>query len=382
MRRLLGISFMLALLLGVYTAPAHAQFQSVSPIQGNITAATTNASCVPTIGNGAVDQQLNSVNGSVGVSVTGTWVATLNIQVSVDHGKTWTAQGSTFAANQQTVFSSAGYSDVCVFASAYTSGTAVVQFSTSIAAPSSSNGSGATSTQVQGCGPADAAAVCNPVLVGGVDNAGNVQELPVADQGTAVPAQTVLVGGKDGSGNIQPIAVAAANSLGAIVLGLLTAAADGAGQVISPLNTAGTGGAGLLTAQDIFNGTSWDRSIYCPNTLFQPGIAATTTQIIPLASGAKIRICSVIIERNDVTGVATTLKLVEGTGANCATGQVSFTGNLFTSGTTAVTTDSPPVVMNFGATGPLTTLTAGDAVCVQTTGAASSFDVTVAFERH
>lgn len=108
-------------------------------------------------------------------------------------------------------------------------------------------------------------------------------------------------------------------------------------------------------------------------TLFQANIVATTQQIAPGVASQKVRICSIVIERNDTTGVATTLKLVEGTGSNCATGQTSLTGNLFTSGATAVTTDSPPVNI----LGSFVANTTADAVCVQTTGAASSFDVTV-----
>src|SRR4029077_14945852 len=154
------------------------------PINGTITAATRNASCAPILqGLGAIDQQINSSTGTVGISVTGTWVATLNIQLSIDHGKTWTALGGTFSANQQSIVSTSGYSDVCVFASAFTSGTVNVQFATSIVTSSAVGTAGGCGTSVQGCGPADAAAACNPVLVGGVDAAGNVQELPVADAG-------------------------------------------------------------------------------------------------------------------------------------------------------------------------------------------------------
>jgi hypothetical protein len=49
--------------------------------------------------------------------------------------------------------------------------------------------------QVQGAAAADAAAVGNPVLVAGVDAAGNVQEFPVADAQSTTPAQVLQVGG-------------------------------------------------------------------------------------------------------------------------------------------------------------------------------------------
>lgn len=51
---------------------------------------------------------------------------------------------------------------------------------------------------------------------------------------------------------------------------------------------------------------------------------ATTTQIVALASGAKIRICAYAIQ-GSTTATATTLKLVYGTGTNCATGTTALT---------------------------------------------------------
>jgi hypothetical protein len=49
--------------------------------------------------------------------------------------------------------------------------------------------------QVQGAAAADSAQVGNPVLIAGVDAAGNVQELGVADANTTTPAQVLEVGG-------------------------------------------------------------------------------------------------------------------------------------------------------------------------------------------
>jgi hypothetical protein len=242
-------------------------------------------------------------------------------------------------------------------------------------------GSGGTSTQVQGCGPADAAAACNPVVVAGVDGSGNVQELPIADQATVQPAQVLVVGGADLSNNVRRIGV---DNNGTLATSAASAGADGqsnglAGRLYDPLFNQYDF---LGVFPMLFNGATWDRAFYCNLTKFVTGVTATTTQIVAAVAGTKIRICSVIIERNDVTGVATTVKLVEGTGANCAAGQTSLTANLFTSGATAVTTDSPPVVINNGPGGAFITNVAADAVCVQTTGAASSFDVTVTFEQH
>jgi hypothetical protein len=125
--------FLASLILGLGIS-AHAQ--------GQITAATTTAGCSQSSPSaGAVDLAFIAGTGSMGVSVTGTWTATLQLQVSTDHGKTWTAAATPFTTNQQSIISVAGYSDVCVFASAYTSGTAIVTFSPSTS-PSLASSSG------------------------------------------------------------------------------------------------------------------------------------------------------------------------------------------------------------------------------------------------
>jgi hypothetical protein len=233
----------------------------------------------------------------------------------------------------------------------------------------------ASACQVQGAAAADSAAAGNPVLVAGVDAAGNVQELPVSDQSTTtvgLPGVMIGVNRPD----INTFVRLAAGAGGSLSQGTFVASPDGTTSVqIASDDQAVIRLPGFASFG--FNGATWDRQFYCPITKFVTGVTATTSQIVAGVAGQKIRVCSVVIERNDTTGVATTLKLVEGTGTNCGTGQTALTANLFSSGATAVTTDSPPAVINNSASGPFITNTAADALCVQTTGAASSFDVTI-----
>lgn len=51
---------------------------------------------------------------------------------------------------------------------------------------------------------------------------------------------------------------------------------------------------------------------------------ATTTQVVALVSGQKVRVCAYAIQ-GSTTSTATTLKLVYGTGTACGTGTTSLT---------------------------------------------------------
>lgn len=51
---------------------------------------------------------------------------------------------------------------------------------------------------------------------------------------------------------------------------------------------------------------------------------ATTTQIVALAAGQKVRVCGYALQ-GSTTATATTVKLVYGTGTACATGAVALT---------------------------------------------------------
>jgi len=210
---------------------------------------------------------------------------------------------------------------------------------------------------------------------------GQLSNMPVTPFGMGGPPTTVGMG-VTAAGAIVPITVGTTGTTASSVTTSGAPPGDAVGTIET--FTPNSGGTNIIAVVGgyFFNGATWDRQFYCNKNASAINVVATTLQIISGVAGQKIRLCSIIIERNDVTGVATTLKLVEGTGANCGTGQTTITGNLFTSGATAVTTDSPPVVITMTNTGALSTNFVADAACVQTTGAASSFDVTVVFEQH
>lgn len=182
--------------------------------------ATASASLTSTTCPGTGCVQLNvSSYASAGIQVTGTWVATLTFEVSID-GATYqavnatptnsTSAATTTAANGLWAASVAGQKYLRVRASAYTSGTAVVTLQTALAGGGSGGGGGGGSAPSGTIGAA-VPATASPVAV--KDNAGNL----------AYP----LV---DASGNLL-VAVTGAGSGG-------TSSVDGAGYTAG--TTAGT----------------------------------------------------------------------------------------------------------------------------------------------
>jgi hypothetical protein len=162
---------------------------------------------------------------------------------------------------------------------------------------------------------------------------------------------------------------------GSILTLITQTAGDGIGNTFAGAMSA-VGGAGLNLEvwPFIFNGTSWDRPIVCPNKAKLNTLGAATTQIVALSGATKIRICTATISNNNAT--ATTLKFVEGTGANCGTGTADVSA-LMNIGATS----TAPVFLNYGSTAPLTITTGGDALCL-TSSAASSLEITITYEQH
>jgi hypothetical protein len=203
-----------------------------------------------------------------------------------------------------------------------------------------------------------------------------------ANLGTTKP---ITVGGSDGTNG----RVLLTGNAGTLRLGNSFTGADGLtnssieGLIVTGLSEGSAGSISALTVLPfLFNGVSWDRPFYCNKTAFVSGVSAATSQIVAAAAAQKVRICTVVIERTDTVAVATTVRLVEGTGVNCAVAQTNLTGILLATGATATTTTEPATIINNGATGAFISNVAADAVCVQTTGAASTYDVTITFEQH
>jgi len=112
-----------------------------------------------------------------------------------------------------------------------------------------------------------------------------------------------------------------------------------------------------LTGLLEFNGSTWDRYFYCPNTATF-SVVSTVTQIVPISGTTKIRVCSATFFPS--TSTAGSIDLVYGTGASCGTGTTTLTG--------AVTLPAAAVVsipLSIPSTGPLIT-PAGQALCVRT----------------
>jgi hypothetical protein len=231
-------------------------------------------------------------------------------------------------------------------------------------------GAGGAATQVQGCGAADAAAACNPVIVAGVDAAGNVQELPVSDGGVAAPTTFVIIGGVNVPGNAQGLHI---STNGAIVTAETNAGLDNTsnaneGKLPDPSGLF----ARLAVDPYAFNGTTWDRTITCPNTSTF-SVVSTTTQVIAASGSTKIRICSFDI--NPATVTAGTTDIVYGTGANCGTGTTTLTG-AYTLPAAAVVDITPSTL---SASSPLTT-PASQAVCVR--AVTSTVNGFIVWEQH
>jgi hypothetical protein len=121
-----------------------------------------------------------------------------------------------------------------------------------------------TST-IQGQVADEAAFSGNPVTIAGVDNAGNVELLPVSAQGDTMNGvnNVLIVGGVDGSGLASRITASSPGNAGdgiTIMTKTSNALADGATN--SPAMQTQVGG--TLVSQNVlpmvFNGTTWDRN--------------------------------------------------------------------------------------------------------------------------
>ena len=99
---------------------------------------------------------------------------------------------------------------------------------------------------------------------------------------------------------------------------------------------------------------------------------ATTTQIVALAAGAKVRICAYAIQ-GSTTSTATTLKLVYGTGTACATGTTALTP----AWNMPATSTSLPFQEGTGV-GELMQTPAGNALCA-TSSAAGTVNIRVTY---
>jgi hypothetical protein len=194
--------------------------------------------------------------------------------------------------------------------------------------------------QVQGTAAADAAASGNPVLIGGVDNSGNIQELPVVDTGTAVTAQVLLVGGTDGangrqlltdaSGRVTVIGSKTNNNAapGATNIGALVAIANAAGQVWTEgdqvtLSTDLNGSARMMAGVIPESTAAWT-SATGSNTTLQVNCAGYSSIIVTLNQGTTITGGAVTFEVSDTTAFTNAYAVVA-TQINTASASNAYT---------------------------------------------------------
>lgn len=182
--------------------------------------------------------------------------------------------------------------------------------------------------QVEGTTADGAAFSDNPVVIGGVDNAGNAEQILTASSGVIATGEAFTA--IDGASNA---------GAGLPVLG----AGSGYYQPVWPLH---------------FNGATWDRDFVCAQSAPVSTAGAGTAQIIALSGTTVIRVCHVSLSWD----AAVDFRLVYGTGANCGTGTTNMTADY--QNTTALALD-------FGNESALRGA-AGNAVCLVQTGAGNS----------
>jgi hypothetical protein len=309
------------------------------------------------------------INGA-GVTITGTWVATLIPEVSLDGGTTWSATDlwsiageamtQSITANGQFVFPFlAGVSNVRVRADAYTSGTATVAF----------RATSAPSVPPWGAErPPGGSPPTHAMYAGGTDGTNlrglktdtngelqvDILTLPTATvagtaaDGAAVSGNPVRIGGKDGSGNTQDIATDTSGELQVDVLSLPANASVNVAQFGGSATVTGTGASGsgiprvtvsndsaVRIRDDAGNEikSSTGRPLNADRglTVRQP-IACTQkiaisqtadTQLITGTSGQRVYFCAIFINAN----AAETWNLIEGTGSVCATSPTAIIGS-------------------------------------------------------
>lgn len=90
--------------------------------------------------------------------------------------------------------------------------------------------------------------------------------------------------------------------------------------------------------------------------------SATTTQLVALIANQNIFVCDAFLNQVDGTG---SLKLVYGTGTNCATGTANLTGPIFASTVASGVTNT---VLGSGIPSTQAVVPSGNALCATTTG--------------
>lgn len=224
---------------------------------------------------------------------------------------------------------------------------------------------------------ADGAAVSgNPIRIGGKDGSGNTQDIATDTAGIVsvnvqnTPTVTIQDGGNviDVQGTVTVTGTVTANAgTDLTTVNLLTTAAHN-----DAFGTAGSPDTQVRSVQGVtgmtpivISGANANPKINCTNNAFLNMTSATTTEIVALSGSTIIYVCSFSIVSNG--GTATNVKFVDGTGTNCATSQSDRSANMpFTAAANTV-----GISRGSGEGMILKTSTAGDALCVTSSGAAT-----------
>ncbi len=224
----------------------------------------------------------------------------------------------------------------------------------------------------------DASGTPTTMLVG-FKGAGDLTEL--ASAGTPFPVtmintldavnDSITIYGSDDGGTTKRILKT--DSGGALQVdleaghGLLTTTAHDAA-----FGTAGSADSQVRTVQGVsgmtpvmISGANANSKINCTNNAFLNMTTATTTEIVALSGSTIIYVCSFSIVSNG--GTATTVKFVDGTGTNCGTSQSDRSAGM----PLTAATNTVGVARGSGEGMILKTSTAGDALCVTSSGAAT-----------
>jgi hypothetical protein len=193
-----------------------------------------------------------------------------------------------------------------------------------------------------------------------------------AASGSPVSGNPVLVAGSDGT-NARNLATDTSGHLSSANFAS-AAGSDGIARFVT-LAEAGAGAqvSVLSVTPGLFNGTTYDRGYYCPKTANLAALGAATTQIVAAVASQKIRICSILLSNTNAT--ATNVSFVEGTGANCVTGQTTLIQPVGLGATpSTVSVSSAPG-------GGFQTTTASDALCL-TGSAAGAVNATISYNQY
>lgn len=121
---------------------------------------------------------------------------------------------------------------------------------------------------------------------------------------------------------------------------------------------------GQTGATGTFNAGNWDRPLACQSSIDINVAAASTTELIALVAGDRVRICGFVLSG---TGAATgSIQFLAGTGAACDTGASDLSGIM------SLIKDTP---MSYGGgLGKVFSTPVAEALCIKTVGASFAVD--------